>query len=70
MNLGTDLKGEKHPDPIISTRFGIQINLIDGEPNASDSIRLNEQSDSKMISESDLPCEKRRDARISILFRI
>jgi hypothetical protein len=61
----SDLQFKKHLDPRISTCFGIRIDVIDELENASDSIRVNEQSDSKMISESDLQYEKQSDPRIS-----
>jgi hypothetical protein len=44
--------------------------VIDEEQNANDSIRVNEQSGSKVISESDLHFQKHPDPRISTFFGI
>jgi hypothetical protein len=60
----------KEKSPIITTLLGMSTAVTADSPNGDDSIRVNEQSDSKMISESDLQFEKHFSPRIASLFRI
>jgi hypothetical protein len=48
----SDLQDEKHFDPRISTLFGIKIDSSDEHENASDSIRVKCEFDSKTIHSS------------------
>jgi hypothetical protein len=50
----SDLQGEKHFDPRISTEHGIKIDSSRERENASDPIRFNDDHDSNEIDESDL----------------
>jgi hypothetical protein len=63
----SDLQHKKHPDPRISTLFGIKIDWNDENENASDSIRFNCEFDSNLIDASDLHNEKHDEPRISIV---
>jgi hypothetical protein len=49
----SDPQYEKHDDPRISTLHGITIDRSDDRENASDSIRVNRESVSNVIDESD-----------------
>jgi hypothetical protein len=61
---------EKHPDPRISTLFGIKIDWSFEHENASDSIRVKCEFYSNVIDESEKQFEKQFDPRISTLFGI
>jgi hypothetical protein len=63
----SDLQHEKHPDPRISTLFGIKIDSSDEDENTSDSIRVNREFDSNVTDKNDLQDEKHFEPRISTL---
>jgi hypothetical protein len=60
-----DVEYEKHDEQRISTFRGIIIDRSDEHENASDSIRINLESDSNVIDESDLHHEKHDEPKIS-----
>jgi hypothetical protein len=63
-------QNEKQFDPRISTFLGINIDRKNEYEKASDSIRVNCESDSNVIDESNLQDEKHFDPTISIFIPI
>jgi hypothetical protein len=69
-SLDNDKQRRKEKSPILTTLLGMSTAGTAESVNAYDSIPVNEQSDSKMISESEMQFEKHLDPRISTCFGI